>query len=324
MRVAIIGSAGFIGRWVRRALLDNGHEVTGIDIREPPPDERGDFVFCDILDAQGLKASLLNIKPDAVVHLAARVDLDEKSDLRNYAANIDGVRNVVTAANASPSIKRVIYTSSQLVCRVGYVPESPDDYCPDTLYGKSKVLTEQIVREAAHRDGMEWCLVRPTTVWGPGMNRHYQHMLKLIKRGRIFHCGPEKLLKSYGYVGNVAFQYMRLLSVPPGYIGGRTLYLADYEPLSLREYIDALAIKMRGKRIPTLPSKVAQGLAYVGDFIGAVRGREFSFNTFRLRNIRTEYLFDLSPTRDICGDLPFTKADGIEATVRWFETIKPS
>ncbi len=63
-----------------------------------------------------------NPAPDALVHLAARIDLDEKTDLAGYAANIEGVQNVMAAVRLTPSIKRAIWTSSQLVCRVGYVP----------------------------------------------------------------------------------------------------------------------------------------------------------------------------------------------------------
>ncbi|MFK9714751.1 NAD-dependent epimerase/dehydratase family protein, partial [Escherichia coli] len=83
--------------------------------------------------------------PDAVVHLAARIDLDEKTDLSGYTANIEGVENLVEAIRRTPSVRRVIWTSSQLVCRVGYVPTSDTDYKADTLYGKSKVRTEEIV-----------------------------------------------------------------------------------------------------------------------------------------------------------------------------------
>ena len=148
--------------------------------------------------------------PDALVHLAARIDLDEKANLAGYTANIEGVQNLIAAVRLTPSIKRAIWTSSQLVCRVGYVPRNDTDYTADTLYGRSKVRTEQIVRQ---EDGAEreWCLVRPTTVWGPGMSAHYQRFLRMIQQGYYFHVGNSPLWKSYSYVENIAFQYWRLL-----------------------------------------------------------------------------------------------------------------
>ncbi|WP_171257638.1 NAD(P)-dependent oxidoreductase, partial [Acinetobacter baumannii] len=84
----------------------------------------------------------------------------------------------VEAIRRTPSVRRVIWTSAQLVCRVGYVPTSDTDYKADTLYGKSKVRTEEIVR-SSDGAGREWCLARPTTVWGPGMSTHYQRFLHM-------------------------------------------------------------------------------------------------------------------------------------------------
>ncbi|WP_139102252.1 NAD-dependent epimerase/dehydratase family protein, partial [Acinetobacter baumannii] len=95
---------------------------------------------------------------------AARIDLDEKTDLSGHTANIEGGENLVEAIRRTPSVRRVSWTSSQLVCRVGYVPTSDTDYKADTLYGKSKVRTEEIVR-SSDGAGREWCLARPTTVW---------------------------------------------------------------------------------------------------------------------------------------------------------------
>ena len=172
------------------------------------------------------------------VHLAARIDLDEKTNLAGYAANIEGVQNLVAAVRLTPSIKRAIWTSSQLVCRVGYVPRDDTDYTADTLYGQSKIRTEQIVRESDGA-GREWCLVRPTTVWGPGMSAHYQRFLRMIQRGYYFHVGNSPLWKSYSYIENIAFQYVRLLEAPAELIQRKTFYLADYEPIDLLAWSDA-------------------------------------------------------------------------------------
>ena len=147
-------------------------------------------------------------------------------------------KNLVEAVRLTPSIRRGIWTSSQLVCRVGYVPNSDTDYTADTLYGKSKVRTEQIVR-SANGGGREWCLARPTTVWGPGMSAHYQRFLRMIERGHYFHVGHGPLWKSYSYIDNIAFQYWRLLAVPAEQIQCRTFYLADYTPIDLVAWCDA-------------------------------------------------------------------------------------
>ena len=193
--------------------------------------------ICDVLDRARLAACVNEFAPDAIVHLAARTDFDGKN-LSGYAANIEGVSNLVEAIRATPSVTRCIWTSTQLVCRVGYVPASSTDYQPDTVYGQSKVRTEEIVR-ASDGAGREWCLVRPTTVWGPGVNLHYQRFLKLVKLGLYFHVDSGPLYKSYGYIGNITHQYVRLLHAPAAIIQGRTLYLADYLPIDLVSWCNA-------------------------------------------------------------------------------------
>jgi GlcNAc-P-P-Und epimerase len=294
-----------------------GFTAIGLDKVRPADSGGSQTIICDILDRSGLVSALESAAPDALIHLAARVDLEETKDLAGYAANIEGVRNVIHAVRRTPAIKRAIYTSSQLVCHPGYVPTSDTDYRPDTLYGESKVLTERLVRDE-DGGGIPWCLTRPTTVWGPYMSAHYQRMLRMICMGRYFHCGNRPLYKSYGYAGNVAHQYMGLLTAPVDLIHRKTFYLADYEPLSLRAYTTGLAREMGAPEIRTIPLTLARMLAFGGDALQKVGIKNFPFTTFRLRNIQTEYVFDLSNTKAVCGPPPFTVEQGIAETARWF------
>ncbi len=320
MKVLVTGSSGLIGQWVCKTLRENGFPTVGIDCISDescwPADE---FHRCDILDLDALAKVFADTSPDLVVHLAARIDLEETQDIAGYAANTDGVRNILQCVRDTPSVTRVIVTSSQLVCKVGHVPKTDDEYCPNTLYGESKVLTEKITHEL-DGGGKEWCLARPTTVWGPKMNPHYQKMLQLIWRRRFFHCGHDKLYKSYAYAGNIAHQYLKLLTAPAEAIHGKTFYLADYEPISLRDYTNGLAQAMGAAPIPTLPLPLAKGLALVGDALNACGLKRFPFNRFRLRNILTEYQFDLQKTKAVCGELPYSFEDGVAATAQWYKS----
>jgi nucleoside-diphosphate-sugar epimerase len=316
MKVLVTGSAGFIGRAVCDLLQRQGWQVTGLDMQRHELSS-GQFVQCDIREGAALRRAVVAAAPEVIIHLAARIDLLERHDLTGYSANIEGVENLIEAVKATPGCRRVIYTSSQLVCRPGYVPAGPEDYCPHTIYGRSKVRTEQIVRERASEAG-EWCLVRPTTVWGPGMSPHYQTMLRLIRQGRYFHCGSSPLLKSYSYLGNIAWQYYQLAKAPAGHIQGQTFYLADYQPLSLRRYADDLANHLGAPRIRTYPLPMVRILARMGDVLNAAGWRRFPFNTFRLNNILTEYVFDTSATEKVCGPLPCTYEEGVAATADWF------
>ncbi|WP_223477178.1 NAD-dependent epimerase/dehydratase family protein [Oricola indica] len=315
MKVFVTGASGLIGRWTCDLLRQRGHDVLGTDIR-PKPDGARDWAFeeCDLLDSAKLAALMMSYEPVNVIHLAAKTDLDGRS-LADYSVNITGVSNLLRAVEATPSITRAVYTSSQLVCKVGYVPSRNDEYLPSTVYGESKVETEKLVR-VKNGGGVSWCLVRPTTVWGPHMSDHYRSLLYHIEKGTYFHSGSGALCKSYSYVGNIAYQYMRLLEADCEAVDGRVFYLADYVPLSLRDYVNALARELGVRQPVTLPLPLARLLALIGDGLGAAK-LPSPYNSFRLNNIRTEYIFDVGPTEAVCGALPFTFEDGVKATVAW-------
>ena len=134
MKVLITGSSGLIGRWVVDRMKKEGYQAIGMDKVPPPvPTSMDEHIICDILDRQALISEVRRVSPDALIHLAARIDLNETRNLNGYVANIDGVGNVIEAVRQTPTIRRAIYTSSQLVCRVGYVPVSDTEYCPNTL-----------------------------------------------------------------------------------------------------------------------------------------------------------------------------------------------
>ena len=134
------------------------------------------------------------------------------------------------------------------MCRVGYVPRNDTDYTADTLYGQSKVRTEQIVREQDGA-GREWCLARPTTVWGPGMSAHYQRFLRMIQRGHYFQSAAAR------YGNPTAILRTSLTSIcdcsrPRRPRPSKTFYLADYEPIDLLAWSDAFQRAFESRPIP--------------------------------------------------------------------------
>jgi nucleoside-diphosphate-sugar epimerase len=320
MRVLVTGSSGFIGHHLAQELARQGAQVTGWDIRPPRPGSAGvQHRTVDLLDAPVAKQALVELAPEAIVHLAARTDLQGRT-LDEYPANTIGVEHLLDAIRGCPSVRRVICTSSQLVCRIDYRPANEHDYAPSTPYGESKVRTEQIWREADGA-GTVWCLVRPTTIWGPGMNPHYLRFFRMIRDGRYFHVGRGPTYKSYGYVGNTVYQYVRLLEAPEASIARRTLFLADYEPISLEGWAEAFRSALDAPPIRTIPPVVARAAARTGDVLNLVGFTGFPFNSFRLRNVLTAYQVNVDATREVCGELPYTMTDGVKATARWLRSV---
>jgi GlcNAc-P-P-Und epimerase len=316
MHVLITGSSGFIGGHLARTVARRGVRVTGWDIRPPPDGASNVFHRCvNLLDRMQVRTALAALAPDAVLHLAARTDLNGRTPA-DYAANSEGVRNLLEAIRATPSVRRAICTSSQLVCHMGYRPVDENDFAPTTAYGESKVLTERLWREF-DGGGSAWCLVRPTTIWGPGMNPHYERFFRMIRDGRYFHVGRGRTLKSYGYVGNTVCQYVRLLEASEERIAHKLFYLADYEPIALEEWAEAFRVALGAPPIRSVPRAAARLAARIGDVVTTLGVSRFPFTTFRLNNVLTEFQADTAATREVCGDLPFTMSDGVRETVHW-------
>jgi nucleoside-diphosphate-sugar epimerase len=319
MNILVTGSSGFIGGHLVRELLNKGHKVAGLDIEVPaicPPGMN--FHHCDIRMRDKLLACVQSLRPEAILHLAARTDLDEKVGLAEYSANTDGVANLIEAIRQCESVQTAVFTSSQLVCKVGYIPRHDADYAPTTVYGESKVFTEKITREG-DGGGVPWCLVRPTTVWGPNMSAHFQRFFRLISKGVYFHIGNGPVYQPYIYVGNIVQMYCRMLELAGEEFHRKTLYFTEYEPQSLRHWTDALQRAMSAPPIRTLPRPVAELVARGGDFAERIGYETFPLTSFRLGNLVTEYCFDTQETERLCGPLPYTMEEGVAKTVNWLQ-----
>lgn len=313
--VIVTGSSGFIGQHVCRQLAGRGATVVGVDRVTPRQPVQWATETCDILDRDSLISVFKKYRPVALIHLAARCDLDGRV-ASDYPENDEGVRNVCRAVSEQPSCARAIFTSSQLVCGVGKLPATPTDFHPSTAYGASKVASEIAVREL-DGGGAKWCITRPTTIWGPGMNDHYQNFLRHVGRGTYFHFGNAPLLKSYGYVKNSAYQYDELLRAPAERIHKNVFYIADYEPLSLVWYANRIALELGVRRPRHLPLVMAYALARIGDLLGSL-GVRVSLDSFRLKNIMTSYVFNMDATEAVCGPLPYSATEGVHEMIRWY------
>lgn len=318
-KILVTGSSGFIGTHLLHHLEGLGYQVFGLDLKAPHDRFLNVHHACDLMDRVSVTRILQTAQPDAVVHLAARTDLNGATDA-DYPVNSIGVANLLAAIRETSSVKRCLFTSSQLVCKVGYLPAHDGDYCPPNPYGASKVHTEQEVR-LHDGGGAIWCLLRPTTIWGSGMNAHYAAFFRHLKHGRYFHAGNKDLFKSYGYVGNSVHQIERFLSAPAESIHRKVFYLADYEPISLPKWINGIATALGKNPPPSVPLWICRSLATIGDGFGQVGlERLFPLNSFRLNNILAEYVYDMSRTREVCGDLPWTMTDGIRDLAAWIES----
>lgn len=316
-RILITGGSGFIGtNLVHLCRTRRSDVVVNLDWRAPQSKEHADaWVKGRLLDRQALVQLFADFRPTQVFHLAARTDLQGAS-LSDYLDNVEGVRNVVAAVNATESVRRAVFASSRMVCDLGYRPASDTDYRPPNAYGESKVIGEQIVRSDG-RPGV-WTLVRPTSIWGPWFDVPYRDFFDSVRRGYFVSVrGHSGVAKSFGYVGNTVHQLVALMSASAAEVAGRTFYLADYSPTPVNQMAECVRVALGAPRIRTVPYSALRVAAVIGDLAKRLGWREPPLTTFRLRNLLTDMVFDLSPLEAVVGPLPYSMAEGVTETVRW-------
>lgn len=297
--------------------LQNNFSVLNIDIARPRNSAQTSVWQCvDIMDSTALEIAMVNFAPDFVFHMAARTDLSGRT-ISDYSVNIDGVKNVISAIKKVGGIQRAIFASSMLVCKLGYIPSHEFDCTPNTPYGESKCRGEEIVRESAL--DIPWVIVRPTSLWGPWFDIPYRGFFDAVRRGYFFLPRGLDVVRSYGFVSNAVFQLNCLAAAPQASVVGRTFYLADYEPISLRHWAECIRLRFNTRRIPNIPWFVLRFGAVVGDMLRIFGMNNPPLTTVRLNNMITDAVFDMTPLKNVCGNTPYTLDDGVNVTVAWMK-----
>jgi len=308
-KILITGSAGFIGSEISNFLLMKKLEVFNLDIVAPKYENKCNFFRCNIMNKKKLLKIFKHIRPDIVIHLAAKTDMGGIK-LIDYKVNFLGTKNIICASNSTTSVKRVVFASSLLVNKIGSNTSNFAFYNPDTNYGKSKVLMERIIKES--KCNFSWCIIRPTTIWGDNIKNHFFLFLKLIEKRLYFNFGPENIYKSYGYIKNAAFQIYKLSFAQSNYFNNKTYYICDYSPINFKEWTNKISKRLSGKILLNLPLSIIKCFSKVGDFIVYLGFKNFLISSFRLNNILTDFRIETSKLEKICGKLPYNLDNGIK------------
>lgn len=317
-KIVITGGSGFIGTNLVEFYLEKGFSVLNIDIKEPKIESRfTNWKKCDINDLDHYKQLILDYDPQYFIHLAARTDLNESKNIEGYKSNIQGVKNTIEAIKET-NIVRTLFASSRMVCKIGYQPQDDLDYCPPNLYGRSKMMGEEIVRKSKIK--CEWTIFRPTSIWGEYFEIPYRTFFDKIKKGQYFNPGHKKPLKSFGYIGNSCFQIDKILFADFAKVHGKTLYVADYPPLKLQEWSLMVAKEMGNRKVFSIPIGLLKPIAFFGDLAQLVGVDNPALTSFRLNNLIANMVYDTSLLEEICGELPYSLQEGVTRTVNWLNS----
>jgi dTDP-4-dehydrorhamnose reductase len=156
MRLLVTGCLGQLGRALRRAAAERGHEFAGYDLPE-----------LDITDATAVQGAVGAVKPNVVINCAAFTDVDaaEQQEAVARAVNATAVANVARAADSVGATLVQISTDYVFDGRSQRAYHEDDPPNPLSAYGRTK-----LAGEGAAGTAQRTLIVRTAWLFGEGHN----------------------------------------------------------------------------------------------------------------------------------------------------------
>jgi UDP-glucuronate 4-epimerase len=269
MKILVTGAAGFIGMHTVQRLLQDGHEVVGIDnlndyyapqlktdrLAQIQGGSRFRFERLDVFDRAGIEALFEREGFERVIHLAAQAGV--RYSLQNphaYAdSNLLGFLNILEGCRQH-AVGHLVYASSSSVYGGNTkMPFSETDSvdAPVSLYAATKKANELMAHSYSHLYRLPVTGLRFFTVYGPWGRPDMAYFLftRAILEGRpidVFNHG--KMLRDFTYVDDIVEGVLRVADHPPRVEGGlvpaRVLNIGNHEPVPLLEFIETLEAKL--------------------------------------------------------------------------------
>ncbi|HEX6217713.1 MAG TPA: NAD-dependent epimerase/dehydratase family protein [Sphingomicrobium sp.] len=165
MIFAVTGGTGFVGQRLLNLAIQRGHRIRALTRRPQDAMEGVDWIEGSLEDRDALER--LVTESDAVIHVAGVINAPDSAGFE--AGNVTGTLAMLAAATAAGT-RRFVHVSS-LAAREPKLSQ----------YGASKARSEELVG----RSGLDWVIVRPPAVYGPG-DRETLELFKMAKSGVVF------------------------------------------------------------------------------------------------------------------------------------------
>lgn len=147
MRVFAAGATGFVGRYLIKALLQHGHEVTVLRHRATATSDVT-TVTGDIRKLSSWASALTGF--DAVINLVGIIREDRERGATFQAMHVEATANILRATQAA-DIRHYLHMSA-----LGTGPDSP------AAYFQTKYAAENLVKES----NLRWTIFRPSLMFG--------------------------------------------------------------------------------------------------------------------------------------------------------------
>lgn len=229
-----------------------------------PPDV--ELVEGDVRDPRSLRDFFHDAEGSSVFHLCGVVSPRRTRDF--YEVNVEGSRNVLDGA-VNAGAARIIAVSSNTVAgpnpRPGHLFDEQSPRNPHLPYGRSKALMEDLLQEAFAAGRLQTVIIRPCRFYGPGQHPARTRLYRMIRQGRVPVVGRGEARWSMSYIDNTC-QALLLAERSP-VAAGRTYWIADRRPYTVRETVDTvktllerefgITVSHRRRRVPTAVGRLA-------------------------------------------------------------------
>lgn len=260
----ITGGAGFIGARVCRQLLELGHQPIVYDafvqyispfesfyqkflewrfkgIREQVIFERG-----DTRDKYDVHRIITKHRPNVIIHLAALpiADFSFEHPEETVSSILLGALNFLDSIKDQDFVERFVFASSSMVYGDFLEVPCPEDHPkkPKDIYGGTKLAGEVMVETYGRRFGLEYCIVRPSAVYGPtDVNRRVvQIFLEKALAGEtlVLHGGDSTL--DFTYVEDIASGFVLAGTHPQA--ANQVFNITRGQGRTLKELVDILKL----------------------------------------------------------------------------------
>jgi nucleoside-diphosphate-sugar epimerase len=255
-RYLITGIAGFIGSTLAHTLVEQGHEVCGIDNLstgnlENLADIRHSIWFqqMDLQDVAGVRSACNGI--DYILHQGALASVPRsvKDPLTSHESNINGTLNLLIAARDA-RVRRIVYAASSSA--YGDQPTQPkqEDMSPLPLspYAVQKLTCEYYIQSFYRAYGLEGVCLRYFNIFGPrqaadspysGVIAQFTFKMMAGETPTIF--GDGLTSRDFNYVDNAVSANLLACEAPSAVATGRVFNIGTGRSHTLNEVYAAIA-----------------------------------------------------------------------------------
>ncbi len=255
-RYLITGIAGFIGSSLAHALVEQGHEVSGIDNLSTGTIENLaairhaiSFQQVDLQDVAGIRSACEGI--DFILHQGALASVPRsvKDPVASHESNINGTLNLLTAARDA-KVRRIVYAASSSA--YGDQPTQPkqEDMLPRPLspYAVQKLTCEYYIQSFYRSYGLEGICLRYFNIFGPrqaadspysGVIAQFTFKMMAGETPTIF--GDGLTSRDFNYVDNAVSANLLACHAPGAIATGRVFNVGTGHAHTLNEVYATIA-----------------------------------------------------------------------------------